>query len=224
MYEDNRENEYIAIIGDIIDSRNLENRDEVQRQLKKLLDLINEEYDDDIAAKFLITLGDEFQGLLHSHENIINILNKIEAYMYPVKIRFGIGIGTVNTGIDYNKSNEIDGEAYHIARRMIENVEKNMNGYGESSSNVMIDFSGNRTVKSELINAIFSLRYVVKSKWTKRQSELISVYEMNKCNQKKTAECLSISQSTVSRTLKKANYFSIRMADDVLKKYLNGGE
>lgn len=53
---------------------------------------VNEKYDRDIASKFTITLGDEFQGLLCNGKNIIKIIFEIENCMWPIDIRFGIGI------------------------------------------------------------------------------------------------------------------------------------
>ena len=41
-------NSYVAIIGDIINSREIANRSEVQRELKRVLDVINEKYTDDL--------------------------------------------------------------------------------------------------------------------------------------------------------------------------------
>ncbi|MGB4438298.1 MAG: SatD family protein, partial [Sedimentibacter sp.] len=55
---------YIAIIGDIVNSKKIDNRNDVQIKLKSLLKRIDEKYTDDIASDFMITLGDEFQGLL----------------------------------------------------------------------------------------------------------------------------------------------------------------
>ena len=60
----NSKNIYVAIIGDIIDSKKIKNRNEVQQKLKHVLSKINQSYDDIIAANFIISLGDEFQGLL----------------------------------------------------------------------------------------------------------------------------------------------------------------
>ena len=52
---------YYAIIGDIKNSKDIENRYEVQEKLKHVLNNVNSNYKDNIKANFLITLGDEFQ-------------------------------------------------------------------------------------------------------------------------------------------------------------------
>ena len=82
---------YYAIIGDIKNSKEIDNRYEVQNKLKKILDDINLKYKADIKANFLITLGDEFQGLLNSPAFALEIVKYIQRELYPVKLRFGIG-------------------------------------------------------------------------------------------------------------------------------------
>ena len=80
---------YIAIIGDIKNSKKIVDRGAFQEHLKKILDNINLKYSDCIASKFTITLGDEFQGLLTTGNNIMEIIQYIKKEIYPVKIRFG---------------------------------------------------------------------------------------------------------------------------------------
>ena len=72
--------QYYAIIGDIKRSKKIENRCEIQEKLKKILDNVNSIYNNDISAKFLITLGDEFQGLLEITAPILEIIKYIQIY------------------------------------------------------------------------------------------------------------------------------------------------
>ena len=66
---------FAAVIGDIKDSRHLNNRKEVQDRLQWVMDRLNRKYEEDIVSKFLITLGDEFQGLLYGGKNILSMIN-----------------------------------------------------------------------------------------------------------------------------------------------------
>ena len=102
----------VAIIGDIKSSKQLENRRSVQARFKEVLDSINNEYRDDIASKFMITLGDEFQGLLKNGSAAVFIIDKIEREMYPIKFRFGLGVGEITTDINSNMPLGADGPAY----------------------------------------------------------------------------------------------------------------
>ncbi len=61
------------------------------------MDYINTKYHSVIAAKFTITLGDEFQGLLSSPEVLMDIVDYIKVHLHPIKVRFGIGFGDMST-------------------------------------------------------------------------------------------------------------------------------
>lgn len=53
---------YCALIGDLISSTKIQSKERkrLQEKLKLLIDRVNSDYKDYIAANFLITLGDEF--------------------------------------------------------------------------------------------------------------------------------------------------------------------
>ncbi len=112
--------QYYAIIGDIKRSKKIENRCEIQEKLKKILDNVNSIYNNDISAKFLITLGDEFQGLLEITAPILEIIKYIQREIYPIKLRFGVGIGNVSTLINHEAAIGADEPAFYAAREMIE--------------------------------------------------------------------------------------------------------
>ena len=72
---------YVAIIGDIIDSKNIEHRQEIQTKLLNTLDRINSKYCQSIVFKFKITLGDELKGLMSVNGDWIYIIN--ELFFFP---------------------------------------------------------------------------------------------------------------------------------------------
>ena len=55
---------YFALIGDIIDSKKIDNRYQVEKILETCLNDLNTEFKEVLVSKLSITLGDEFQGLL----------------------------------------------------------------------------------------------------------------------------------------------------------------
>lgn len=221
MYVTPSDNQYIAIIGDIIDSKKIEDRNKVQNKLKNILCKLNTEYSKDIAAKFCITLGDEFQGLLKKSENVMKMILEIEMAMTPIQIRFGIGMGTINTEINYENSSEIDGNVYHRARKMIKKIEHKKSQYSEPESNIMISTEDDNIELDELLNSILSVCTALKSKWTERQIEIIHAYLLNSENQYKAAYSLRIGQSSVNKSLKKAKFYSYQSAINTVNKFLN---
>lgn len=210
---------YLAIKADIINSRQSNDRNKVQKSLSNALENINESYATSIASKFMITSGDGFQGLMTTGIHLFDIIGVLESAVAPLKLRFGIGIGTISTDINVENSAVIDGQSYHHADAMLTQVEILEGQYSSLSTNVLIQ---SETQHDGLLNALFSLRYVVKSSWTNRQSEVIQVFISMNEKQYETAEKLKVNQSTISRTLKSTDYFSLKEAEKEVVKFIEG--
>lgn len=205
---------YFAIIGDIINSKNisidnnLQVRNEVQIKLNKILEDINKKYSDIIAANFLITLGDEFQGLLNNPQYIFEIIETIRINIYPIKIRFGIGIGEIYTEINRDMAIGADGPAYYSARNMIDQIKSLEKGKMNGSVNTMVkEETGHHPHEINLMNSNLQLCSFVENNWTLKQRELIKKIMLEKKSQVEAAEALGISQSSVQRRLKAAGFY-----------------
>ena len=70
---------YIVIIGDIINSRKIEKRGEVQEKLKQILRDINEKYKEDIASKIYEFQNNDIAEQLDSfiEETVYCIMEKM---------------------------------------------------------------------------------------------------------------------------------------------------
>lgn len=211
---------YAVIIGDIIDSKKIIDRKDVQSKFIKVLNEINNRYSKDIASKFTITLGDEFQGLLKNRNNIIKIIFEIEMAMSPLVFRFGIGIGDITTAISFEYSSEIDGPAYHRARAMIEELESSKSQYLKRKANILISSQDQNVEIDKLLNSILSVCTALRSRWTLRQTEIIYAYLRSEENQYKAAEKLGIGQSSVNKALNIADFYTYKSAMDNINSFL----
>ncbi len=210
---------YFAVIGDIKNSRKIKDRFQVQEQLKQVLEEINSEFDNYIAAKFIVTLGDEFQGLLNSTQPIIRIIERIMLKMHPVKIRFGIGFGDISTKINREMAIGADGTAYHHARRMINEIKKSHKSRMSDQTAVKLAADDNASIVA-LANSTFSLWSLIQGKWTQKQVRLILETVICENNQREVARRLGIVQSTVQRGLKSSGYYSYLHTKRVLEEVL----
>ena len=122
---------YFAVIGDLVASRSIPARENFQKQFAQVLATVNDSFRAAIASQFTVTVGDEFQGLLGEASQICRIMDTVITRLYPVKVRFGIGIGSMSTEIDPAKSLGADGPAFWAARKAIEYIHEN-NDYGTS--------------------------------------------------------------------------------------------
>lgn len=203
---------YIVIIGDIKNSRTIKQRSEVQEKLKQTLKTVNEKYASDIAAQFMITLGDEFQGLLDKGEHILDIIKEIQVNMYPVRFRFGIGVGSVSTVIDQTKTREIDGSCYHNARNAVEYLKQNEKRNHNNEEDIRIAMEKDTYDTACLINTVFSLMSVIEHGWSERQRAIIYDFSHYRDGQEKCAARLGIAQSSVQRGLMNSNYYAYAQA------------
>lgn len=209
---------YIAIIGDIKKSKNISERNCVQEKLKNILCTINKRYADDIAAKFMITLGDEFQGLLSNGRYVYEIIEYIQQEMHPVGIRFGIGIGAITTEINSEMAIGADGPGYYNAREAVEGLKQEEHKNKVCAADVKVKTEND--IVTKMLNTIFSLIYILKENWTERQREIVWEFRKNGCNQSQCAERFGIAQSTVQRALNSAKYYAYKEAAETVKSVL----
>ena len=211
----------IAIIGDIKNSKNIEERGKFQNKLNKILNEINEIYSDSISSNFTITLGDEFQGLLHSGEHVMDIIQYIKKESYPIKIRFGIGIGAITTDINSAISIGADGPGYYKARDSIEQLKvlekKNESTYGD----IQIKIDGDNNLQELSLNSILKLMYCIEKDWTKKQREVVNYVLFEKKNQTETAHYFNVTQSNIQQILSKTHFYAYKDAFDSVNKILS---
>lgn len=114
----------VVIIGDIVASKQIENRNEVQENLNQVLSHLNYPHRNDLLSNYTITIGDEFQVVLSEFDSVFSDIINISVNLYPVKVRFAIGIGTLSTPINEEQAIGMDGPAFYLARHGIEGLKK----------------------------------------------------------------------------------------------------
>ncbi|MGO5053452.1 SatD family protein [Lachnospiraceae bacterium LCP25S3_G4] len=213
-------NPYVAIIGDMKASKGIENRREVQKKLKQALEEINKKYEQDISSKFIITLGDEFQGLLCNGANAMLIISEIERKIYPIRMRFGIGVGSITTDINKEMSIGADGPGYYKARNAIEYLKDNEKRKQISVSDIRVEVEGENQATTIMMNSILTLMTVIKDSWSIRQRQIIWDMLEHQDSQIEVARRWNIQQPAVQKSLSKGNYYAYKDALDTIGKAL----
>ena len=196
---------YLALIADVIDSKMVQERFDLQKQLKKTLQTMNELFGEFIASNFTLTLGDEFQGLLKVDAPVFQIIDTLRSELTPTQLRFGIGLGEIVTDIDPLQSIGADGPAYWNARAAI-NLVHQKNDYG----NTQIYFSCGKEKQDFFVNALIASGEAIRSGWRGSQEEILldllkrCVYSEN-FSQQDLAQSLEINPSALSKRLKSSS-------------------
>ena len=196
---------YLALIADVIDSKMVQERFDLQKQVEKTLQTMNELFGEFIASNFTLTLGDEFQGLLKVDAPVFQMIDTLRSLLTPTQLRFGIGLGEIVTDIDPLQSIGADGPAYWNARAAI-NLVHQKNDYG----NTQIYFSCGKEKQDFFVNALIASGEAIRSGWRGSQEEILldllkrCVYSEN-FSQQDLAQSLAINPSALSKRLKSSS-------------------
>ena len=196
---------YLALIADVIDSKMVQERFDLQKQLEKTLQTMNELFGEFIASNFTLTLGDEFQGLLKVDAPVFQMIDTLRSLLTPTQLRFGIGLGEIVTDIDPLQSIGADGPDYWNARAAI-NLVHQKNDYG----NTQIYFSCGKEKQDFFVNALIASGEAIRSGWRGSQEEILldllkrCVYSEN-FSQQDLAQSLEINPSALSKRLKSSS-------------------
>ncbi|PZO96488.1 MAG: DNA-binding protein [Streptococcus pyogenes] len=196
---------FIALIADIVASKQLANRQQFQAALIQTLERLNKDYTQWLVSPFTVTLGDEFQALFVREVPIFEIIDQLNRYLAPVTIRYGIGVGDILTTINSSISLGADGPAYWHARRAIQYIHQK-NDYG----NTQVRISGEEKDVYETINTLLAAGEAIKSNWRSSQEELLVQLLEHKdysehFNQQDLGRALHLQPSALSKRLKSSN-------------------
>ena len=196
---------YLALIADVIDSKMVQERFDLQKQLEETLQKMNGLFADYLASCFTLTLGDEFQALLKMNAPVFQIIDTLRSELSPTQLRFGIGLGEIVTAIDPLQSIGADGPAYWNARAAINLVhQKNDDG------NTQLYFSSGNDSQDLLVNALIASGEAIRSSWRDSQEEILldllkrPVYSET-FSQQDLAQSLAINPSALSKRLKSSS-------------------
>lgn len=202
----------IAVIGDIVGSKQLPQaeRSHVQRQLEELLNRINKRYAKAIGARFLVTLGDEFQGVLKQPDIIPDLIWDIETGLPKAEVRIGIGYGTLNPPLK-RIALGMDGPAFHAARAAIEEARKHRTRGGF--------FLGFGQPEDMLLNSLAALLHRQRATLTDNQLVALGLLRQG-YSQSRIADKLGITKQAVNSRAKSIGWEAYLQGEEALRAIL----
>jgi len=206
----------IALIADMVRSRELPRiqRPRVQEKFKDFVGYLNRTYSRNILSRFVITLGDEFQGLLSSATPIPDLMWDIE-HRFPARnLRVGMGLGVLHTPIQKEAIN-VDGPALHFARTAIQTAHEKRRyggvffGFGELDP---------------VMNGIARILCFHRSRLTKTQLRIAEILRQGQ-TQSDAAEELNITRQAISKQVFSMGWWPYAEAEEawrvLLERYIN---
>lgn len=111
----------IALIGDVVGSKEIPRRPAWQRRLARALAELSAEHEG-LSSPYTLTLGDEFQAVYHDGRRVIADALRLQSELHPVRVRFAVGVGRLSTPLNPHQALGMDGPAFHSARRAMESI------------------------------------------------------------------------------------------------------
>lgn len=208
------ENLYVALIGDIVKSRKVNHRRELQTKLEDILSKINFDYEQFIEAKFLITVGDEFQGLLKPSAPIYKIICSVTEAIYPVQVRLGLGLGGIKTPVK-EMALGMDGHAFYAARDALNiSYRKREHAIVFKSEAGILDRN-----KEESVNVMLGSLAIIKKLWSESFCEILPHLRKGK-TQKEIASITDTTQPNISKLINNAYWKEVKLLEEQVERLL----
>lgn len=162
---------YGVVTMDIVDSRNIPNREMLQQKLKRYFHLIYQKYYDSLVSQINFTLGDEWQLITSQPENCYDIVHDFQRLLWEDDIKFysGIGIGELKTDI-YEDTRSMDGSCFIMARDAI-NIAKQ----SSKKRTKYIYSKTNKAFLKSIMNHVPVQNHFFKTKWNIPFNEEVAV-------------------------------------------------
>jgi hypothetical protein len=206
----------IALIADMVRSREVRRvqRPKVQERFKEFVTYLNKTYSRSILSRFVITLGDEFQGLLSSATPIPDLMWDIDQRFSDRHLRVGVGFGFLHTPVQKEAIN-VDGPALYFARAAIQAAEKE-----RSFGGVFFGFGE----LDPVMNGLARILWFHRSKLTSQQLRIAELLRRG-LSQSEAADELNITRQAVSKQVVSTGWWSYTEAESawriLIKRYVN---
>lgn len=210
---ENNKKIYTVILGDLIDSRKVEDPSGFMKIAEKTYEHINRKYREEFFAPLTISHGiDEVIAVLKKPACAYMICSEINTLFSPRKMRFAIVRNNVIANDNIIDPHFMTGTAFHIASEKLRTARKKCLPYC-----FMINKDSEEI--NQLLDHTAELIDIIESGRSHRQNEIINAYTQNN-NQNDVADRFSISQQAVSEILKTSKLVNCRNAKDAINKIL----
>jgi SatD family (SatD) len=220
-----RRAEYAALIGDMVRSRDVEDRRRLHELVRLALDEVNAELPS--VQPLSPTVGDEFQAVYGDLPSAMHATLLLRLSLTSVaEVRFGIGWGPLDVFEEDKLPFEQDGPAWWAARDAIERVALNMRqkegprGLRTAClvSDAAVDAEELPTGSSRaILNGFLMCRDEIVAGMDERDAR-ITLALLRNTRQRTIAEEENISQSAVAQRISRSGAYALVQAHDSLLK------
>ena len=192
--------DYVILMADILESRE-KDANELMLEFKETVKYINDNWQSNIISPLTITLGDEFQAIIDTVENAVNIIIEIEEFIlekeFTFKLRYVLNFGKIETEINREIAHEMLGEGLTDARKALTDLKN-------SESRFLIKFKKEDWRIEKMLNDTFKIFQYYIDSWKVNDYRIASHF-IKLDDYKVIADKLGINRSTAWRRRKSLN-------------------
>ncbi|HHE54854.1 MAG TPA: ArsR family transcriptional regulator [Caldithrix abyssi] len=207
-----RKKNYFVIIGDIVQSRQIKKRAQVQKIFAQAIADLERNFNDSFLSPPTLTIGDEFQAVLQSTQDLFMLVHQFEIAMEPVQVRFGLGLGQIETPINRQAAIGMDGSAFHYAREAIEQARLQNRKY--------LLITAMDEIQHKALELLLRWIDLNLQTWSIEKLKILTMHRQGK-RQKEIANSLKMSQPAISQHLSKPVFSLIMESELFLESQLN---
>ncbi len=194
--------QYCVINMDIVGSRLVKDREQLQINLNNHINYVNDKYRDTLAAPAAITLGDEWQLITGDLSQAYNLVHEFQQLLWKdnIELYAGMGIGSLSTAVSEDVR-QMDGPCFHSARQAINTIkdtDKLKNKYTVSKQNKVFLLS-EHIITSTIQFNFLDFYYSSKSKYS--ESVLQEVAAAAESNPANTYKSVILDKLILERTI-----------------------
>lgn len=197
-----------VVLGDVVDSRDIDDRRAFGRRLDAVCEHLDEAHADAVVAGFAPLKGiDEFAGVLSTPAPVYDVVDAFRERLHPQEVRIAVAVGDIDVGRSTGDPARMDGPAFHRADDLLAEMATSAFRFALDLEDSPVD---------ALVADVVNLLLFRKRQWTDRQREVVARYD-ERGDQRAVAEELGVSQPAVSRALSRADLQPIRQIEHRLR-------
>lgn len=187
-----------------------EQRRETQERFTEFVERLNDLFAPALLARFVITIGDEFQGLIMDPAILPDLLWTVSTGFTDRELRLGLGYGALDTTVGEYAIN-VDGPALHRARDAI-NLAKKDRELGGVFCEFGADFD-------PLLNGLARMLWFHRNRCTEQQLRVLGMMREG-LSQSEIAERLELTRQAISDHARAAGWEAYREGEEALRAAL----
>lgn len=208
----------VGIIADIVGSRDLTDRTAAQGAIMNAF----EQAEASVATirQAWATVGDEFQLIAATWQDALRITLRVQVFLpEDLRLRFGIGVGQINTVDDGPTGPIQDGTAWWNARQAIETIEEQQ----QRREEILTGFLAEDPELTTAVATQLVMRDHIIARMKARERRLLAAL-LTGATQQDAARAEKVSQAAVSQALHRSGAMALLDADAALQAGANTGK